>query len=699
MLTYQVIKNFLIIASMQFVISTIILLDIPIIRQIIGFIYLTFFPGTMLLLLFRKKLCLAEFIIFSVGISLTLLCMIGLILNFFLPIFNLKPLSLVPLMVGINSVTIIISFLVCLTSDKLEQNLPQFNFNLNFLPFMLPILSIIGILYFKYSNNNTILLLTLLFLITFIGISLFAKSFTDEFYIYLIISSSLALLLQYSIFYRYNLGWDIHAEYYVSRVTFDNQIWSDEFQNIFWGTYNQMLSLTILPSIYSSILNMEIIWIFKIVYPIIFSLVPLGVFQVSKKYFDNKGALIATFLFISQITFYSEMLGLARQMIAEVFLVAFLILISKTEFDSVEREFLFMIFGLGMTVAHYSITYIFLFIISLNWLISYIMKKIEINPSLFTIGSLWVLSLFWFVYSSGSYSFESLLYSLENIGNSLGDFFNISSRGTAVSAGLGLTSPSSVWSSISRIFAYLTEALIVVGFISLAFEDNKLKLNNKLFLSYIPPITLLGFTILLPNFASSLQMTRFYHILLIFISPLLVFGLKKILNFLLKKKSEIFFLFLAFTIVGSYFLFQTSLVYEVVDVESWSIPLSSYRLGYRLTTDFGYVAEQEVFSAKWFSHYWPITNNTSIFESFNFLSLLEEGVFNQAQFSWIRNTTIVPVGSAVYLGEINIKYSKILEQYMNMTSTRILVLNGLDKLYCNGDSEIYGGSEIFTEIG
>ncbi len=91
---------------------------------------------------------------------------------------------------------------------------------------------------------------------------------------------AITLLFQYSLISNYVQGADIKVEYYVSTLTQSSGFWNStaSFTNLVYGRFYNMLSITVLPTIYSNILNMDITWVFKIVYPLIFALVPLALY-------------------------------------------------------------------------------------------------------------------------------------------------------------------------------------------------------------------------------------------------------------------------------------------------------------------------------------------------------------------------------------------------------------------------------------
>ena len=88
-----------------------------------------------------------------------------------------------------------------------------------------------------------------------------------------------------------------------------------------------MLSITVLPTVYSNMLGMDPTWVYKIIYPLIFALVPVGLYALWQPYIGKKFAFLAAFLFMAQSTFFTEMTALNRQMIGELFFVLLLLVL------------------------------------------------------------------------------------------------------------------------------------------------------------------------------------------------------------------------------------------------------------------------------------------------------------------------------------------------------------------------------------
>jgi len=97
-------------------------LDIPIFRQVVGFIYLTFLPGIILLRLLRlHRLGVAVTVLLSVGMSISFIMFSGFFINLILPLLNIdSPLSSLHVIISITILLNVLFILSCKT-DKFDQ--------------------------------------------------------------------------------------------------------------------------------------------------------------------------------------------------------------------------------------------------------------------------------------------------------------------------------------------------------------------------------------------------------------------------------------------------------------------------------------------------------------------------------------------------------------------------------------------------
>lgn len=689
-------RDFLVvILLLQSIIYATVLFDVPVARQAIGFLYLTFIPGIVILKLLKldKQLDGLETILFSVGLSVAFLMLAGLLVNEFGFLLGIsEPLSLMPLMIIFNSLILIGGVLVYLRSEdgKLFGAEALGLSPLALLLPILPILSVLGAMWVNAYENNVILLfmiiaISLLFVIAVIS----KKLLPPKLYPLVILVIAISLLYHSSLISNYIWGADIHMEYFIFKTTENNAHWSSVFMypwDTVYGRINSMLSVTILPTIYSSLLNMDATWVLKILYPIIFSFVPLALYKLWQKNIGAKRAFMAAFLFMAMSTFYTEMLGLNRQMIAELFFILLLLVVLSKEMKPFNRITCFMIFSVALITSHYALAEIFLLFISLVWISMVAMKRPSRNVTVTLVVFFFVAMFSWYLYTSSSAVFDSLVSFGNSVYDQLGGFFNPASRGQTVLRGLGLEAPSTIWNMFSRAFAYLTEFLIFVGFVGLITKRMNNYFEKEYFVFTVMAIAFLGALIAVPGLAGMLNMTRFYHILLFFLAPLCVLGGEVLAKLVSRQRTELWASVLLLIVLVPYFLFQTGFVYEITGTQSWSVPLSKYRMDRSiLMGTYAYVNGWQASGAIWLNGYVD-AQSVQVYADWSAHELGSYAMVRYVQY--LSNTTEVPPYGIVYLSYLNIVEGIILGAYI-FNTTELSFINDMNKVYVNGGCEIY----------
>ena len=685
----------------QLTIYAAVFFDIPVARQVLGFVYFTFLPGFLILKLLKlNDLDRLETILFSVGLSIAFLMIAGLLVNEFSLLFGVsQPLSLVPLMIVLNSLILVSGVLVYLKSERVEiwNSEPIKKSPFVLLCLCLPILSIIGTTWVKTYENNLILLLMIITIALLFSVGILSKRFLPpQLYPLAVVMIAISLLYHSSLISNYmiHFGSDIPGEVFAFKIVENNAHWSPVNPypgDLSVGRTYGMLSVTILPSIYSKLLNLDIIWAFKTLYPLIFSLVPLGLYKIWSKIINAKYAFVSAFLFMAYNVFYTEILGLNKQMIGELFFVLLLLVILNKKIRPVNKTLCFLIFGFALIVSHYALAEIFLFLISFVFISSIIMKKPSRNITLTMVLCFFVIMFSWYLYTSSSAVFDAFSSFGEYVYGQLGEFFNPVARGQTVLRGLGMEAPPSIWNMISRIFAYLTQALIVVGFAGVIAKRIEFHFDMEYFLLNLFSVMFLAALILIPGLANTLDMTRFYHILLFFLAPLCILGAEMIVKIVSKRKTEVIVSILLLMVLVPYFLFQTGFVYEVTGSDSWSVPLSKYRMpALRLYGQLGYTTAYSISGAQWFSNNVAV-EYTQIYADFwsRRTELRGYGSVYIEYVETLSNTTKMTTNGIVYLSSLNTIEETVVGNNYLWNSSELGFLSDLNTIYSNGGCEVY----------
>ena len=683
---------------LQVVMYVSLFLNFPLVRQVVGIVYLTVVPGLIFIKLLKlDDLGTLEVIVFGVGFSVAFLMLSGLIINQFGYVAGLSfPLSTLPLSLFINTLIIVGAAVVHLRQGKIKKTFSIQNgiFSPSLLLLaLIPVLSIIGVYFVNTTGNSLILIIMILSIVALFTLSAFRER-SSKFYPFAIFMIALALLLHVSLISNYIVpyGGDSPAEYYVFQNVQLNGHWNPVFAfptDEGLGRFNAMLSVTVLPTVYSNMLGMDSSLVFKLVYPLIFALVPVALYLLWQPYIGKKLGFLAAFVFVAQSTFFTEMIALNRQMIGELFFVLLLLVLLNKKVKKEGKFLAFAVLSFGLIFSHYALAEIFLFLIFAAWAVSvFYLKKPSFNLQLSMIIFFFVAMFSWYIYTSGSVVFDSFMTFTRSVTSQLGDFLNPASRGQTVLTGLGLVQSPSFLNTVSRAFAYLTEIFIVLGVIALIRKKNPFRFERDFTVFSVIAVAILISLTVVPGLANTLSMTRFYHILLMILAPFCIIGMwafsQLLFKFLFKNEKKIIVTLLVVAVLVPYFLFQTNFVYEVAKTESWSIPLSEYRMNpVQLYGYYGFIDTYSVYGAQWVSSNVPYQYNIAA-DNGLFTALTAYGVVYRGYVTGLDNNTILRPGEFAYLSYISVEYEKLTS---NGTLPR--VLNQTDVVYSNGGSEIY----------
>lgn len=257
--------------------------------------------------------------------------------------------------------------------------------------------------------------------------------------------------------------------------------------------------------------------------------------------------------------------------------------------------------------------------------------------------------------------------------------------------GLGLIESPSIWNTISRLIAYLVQGLIVLGFLGLITKRNSEKVGKEYFIFTIIATILLGMLVVVPGLANTLNMTRFYHILLFFLAPLCVMGASFAVKLIFKRQKEVITCLMLLALLVPYLLFQTNFVYEVIGIRSWSVPLSGYRMTpVELYGHNGYTDTYSVYGAQWLSNNVDTKPQALYADERTSTNVLTIHALIASGKIKISNVTTVADDGVVYLSSLNVIHGIVPYGDLLLNTSQLSpILDELNLIYANGGSEIY----------
>ena len=547
-------RTFLItVLSFQISLSGLIIVDhnglsIPYIRQIIGFVFLTFIPGyTILRILNVHDTSSSETVAYSVGLSVATLMFTGFFINLIGPLLgNFQPISTFPVFISLNVVMLFLLGLVYLRDRGFEgynaapisiPKIPKTDLYC-ILSYVLLVfsLTLLGTYYVNQYSNSFFLMLLLLVLAIAIPILAYRSIKIPDIsamFPVLIYTISVALLLHTSLITPYLVGCDVHIEYFIYSEVIENHYWGNsalEDSNL-----NPMLSISILPALFSSIIGLDGNMIFKVVYPLIFSFLPVTLYSIYKKIPYTKHDTIAFFAVLYVIfivTYYTEMIGLARQQIAELFL-ALTLLVIVSDRALTKRRILCIVFLSSMVVSHYAITSLFLILIlgaSLLFELTarYGSRYISIlreGSNLFSWSMILlflVFSYLWYSYSVSNTILFDNIYLVKNFLDAVHTELFIDTRATV----LITTRSVSPTNQILKYSYLISQLSIVIGILYTLWakfiSKNGIRPSDLYLCLSLVSCGILGVSFVTTN--TGMNIHRVYHIASIILAPFCIIG-------------------------------------------------------------------------------------------------------------------------------------------------------------------------------
>ena len=331
--------------------------SVAVARAITVVAHFTFVPGIVLVYLLPVTDSAAdESILYAVGLSLLSLMLTGLLVDF-IPVTEFDPGTVVG---AVWVVTSFLTFVAYIFSDssfhRQRRSEPRRNASHGFsTETILTVLIagcalVIAIVGARLASESNLLLMIVIPLFGLIVLFVsFNESTSVRAYELLIYLLSLALFYHQSLVSSFLWGWDIHREYFFADLVVQNGTWFSSLQDV----YNAMLSIVFLGPMYSVAADLSLTWVFKLVFPAVFAVVPVCLFQCYRTQLPDKAAFLSAFLFTAYFGFYFLMPQLARQQVAELFLALLLLTLVTTAVSGVRRKLLLVVLFTGIVLSHY----------------------------------------------------------------------------------------------------------------------------------------------------------------------------------------------------------------------------------------------------------------------------------------------------------------------------------------------------------
>jgi uncharacterized membrane protein len=355
---------------------------------------------------------MAKKILYIMGCAVALLMMLGLLINYLLPLFGVsKPLTTIPIITSVL-VCLIITGLIYFRKHKITIHKPHIPIPVLLLV-LIPILVIGGTELVNYTGNNILLMIMIPLIVVVPIICLFTKVIPENYWSFAIWMMALAVVLHRSLVSPYLIGTDSVIEFRCFRDTIDRGIWvSSNYASApqaisMFLNYNTTLSVTILPTMISKLFFIDGLWVFKVVFPVLLSTVPVAVYELVKSQFNSKIALLSAFGLMSIFSYFTILLMTQKQLVSFFFMSIFFVLYFDKSIK-IKLPLLFVL-GCGVIFSHYGTAIIF---IGLVLLVSVVSKKIPYIIMGLILGG---IAFMWYKFSGNGITASGISYYSESI--------------------------------------------------------------------------------------------------------------------------------------------------------------------------------------------------------------------------------------------------------------------------------------------
>lgn len=687
-----------------FIIDLVILLDIPLLRQLLGFLILTTLPGLLILQIIKlNEIGSTEKFVLSIGLSVSFLMFFGLLLNnLSLSLGYETPLATIPLLISFNLAFIVLAIIGYKINKTSILSLPDINLSTSekaflIVPVIFPALSIFGMHVMKTTDNNIILMFLLFLIPIYVASVCFCNhEFPKRLYPVVIFLIGISLLLLMSLRSNHIIGVDIHQEYYFFQTTLNNLHWSVFGHSML----DACLAISLLPTIYQSILNISAEFLYKILYSLLFSISPLIVYILSKKYIGEfYGFLASCFFMFQQYFLLAEFYS--RTVTALLFFALAMLVIFNDKIDSLKKRILFIVFMASSMVSHYSTTYIFFFImlgtsIGLEILSKkYTVKKVV---SLTTTILFFVLIFLWYSQVT-EVAFNYGVLFIENTLSNLNKFFVEEMRSSSVQSltGEGIGEKSIPY-TIQFVLTWVTFIFIGIGLITLirrykemSFPELDFKkpdfLKDKFEVGYfiiaLGCAGLLVTMVVLPFVSIGYGMIKLYAFATTILSLFFVIGVVTV-----SRRLKVRAYLIILMVLIPHFLCVTGVTYQIFGVP-YSIVLNSEGKQY----DMYYMHDKESHGAMWLGNYAELENIKIHTDWYGQRRLISQAGFLP---STISRQTLTDERNRELLGYIYLRYHNVVDgklldiQFEEHDITQYETkFAGKNKVYNNGGAEVW----------
>lgn len=571
---------------------------LQILRAVIVFLYLSIVPGILIMKGLRIEISPIKLLLLSVGASVSFTTFLSSLENILLMPFLREPLSELYLALFLGLFILLLTFL-CWYKTNSKYSFDKNSLSLKFSPtyvciFIMPLLIIVG----KIEEWEILTFATLSVLSILPLIILLNKR--NNLHIPIIWIISLSLNFLFSTFtHKFNMRFGDQTPLITEAVRIAG-VWDPYFP----ATHNSLLLTSVFLPVLSILSGTDVIVGSTCFAAILFSLIPIAMYEFFRTFMDSKVAFLASCLYA--VYFYTPRLVLnTKTSFAFFFTSLIILLLTSDEIPLKKKTVLFILFAFSLIVSHYGTAYMFM-ILSILILLPSLYEKRRgrlrdsfIHPNFVILYLVMIFS--WYIYTSGAANFKWGVSHGSHIVANLKDFFS-PEESAAMRALVTRNVTPSFSLEATKWLLFILLIFIISGAVKLLYLYLKSKINVKYAI-----LTLAFCSVLLG--LTQMGMPRILGFSLLLTAPLSVWGLSEILKLMRVKENKrllAFSIYLFILFVFTYGIVANSINAATGEATDMSLYgtfrekiLESDNLQFKRLLYWGYQPDSTIRAAEW----------------------------------------------------------------------------------------------------
>ncbi|QLG29213.1 DUF2206 domain-containing protein [Halorarum halophilum] len=384
--------------------------EYTVVQGVTGTLASLFVPGFLLLLVARINRPAPQMLAYAVGVSCAFLLLIGVVTNFLLPGLGVeRPLRRTPLVLALSLVALSVLAYARTNVTAVKRRTVTVSLQTllaGTLLLLLPLLSFAATRSMNVGGHDAPMLV-LIVLLASVPPLLITGVIPRRLRPVAVWSVSLSVLLQMTLVSSHLWGWDIHFEYATARTIYQTGVW--ELAD------SSLLTVTFLAAVFATVTGIDLVSVYKLIYPVIASLLPVAIYYFGTLEFDGEWvATLAPFGLVFYYGYFKIMPD--KQIVAQLFLVLVLITLFSESANDVRSRTLAVAFGTMLIVSHYIVSLFFIAFLATTVVTVAVARRVDvldmagsgsIRPSFVTLlGVEWAG---WYLFSASGGTFERVV--------------------------------------------------------------------------------------------------------------------------------------------------------------------------------------------------------------------------------------------------------------------------------------------------